>query len=68
MGSSERTATTRSYTLKKKDGTRVELQNISEERDLGIIITPDFKFSPQSAHAASKANQVLGMLKSYLET
>ena len=63
IGSNEHIAAIRSYTLKKKDGTRVRLQNTSEERDRGVILTPDFKFSTQSAHAASKANQVLGMLK-----
>lgn len=53
----------RSYTLTDKNGHHVPLRHTSEERDLGIILTPDFKFSTQAAHASSKANRVLGMMK-----
>jgi len=39
------------------------LAQTSHERDLGIIISPDLKFSEQSAAAASRANAVLATLK-----
>ena len=35
----------RSYSLQRKDGVAVTLTHTVEERDLGIILTPDFKFS-----------------------
>ena len=53
----------RSYSLQRKDGVAVTLTDTVEERDLGIFLTPDFKFSAQSSRAASKANAILGMLK-----
>jgi len=54
--------TVRPYLIKNKDGTTAELTRTFEERDLGIILTPDFKFSAQAARAASKSISVLGML------
>ena len=36
---------------------------MTEERDLVVILTPDFKFSAQAAYAASKSNSIVGMLK-----
>ena len=53
----------REVSLPNNQGERVSLKQTNEERDLGIILTPDFKFSAQSAHAASKANSILSMLK-----
>lgn len=53
----------RQYSLLKPNGERISIKQTTEERDLGIIITPDFKFSSQASHAASKANSILGMLK-----
>ena len=53
----------RSYSLQCKDGVAVTLTHTVKERDLCIILTPDFKFSAQSSRAASKANAILGMLK-----
>ena len=49
--------------LLNSEGNRVTIRPTKEERDLGIILTPDFKFGAQAAHAASKANRILGMLK-----
>ena len=51
------------YTLPINASTRTPLSVTNEERDLGVIITPDMKFSVQASHAASKANSLLGMLK-----
>ena len=53
----------RSYSLQRKDGVAVTLTHTVKERDLCIILTPDFKFSAQSSRTASKANAILGMLK-----
>ena len=41
-----------------------ELQVVNEERDLGVIITSDFKVSKQceKAATASKGNQILGLI------
>ena len=51
------------YTALVNDLNRVVIRQTNQERDLGIILTPDFKFSVQSAHAATKANAILSMLK-----
>ena len=63
IGSNKDVGEVRTYSLKRKDGVAVSLTHTVEERDLGIILTPDFKFSAQSSRAASKANAILGMLK-----
>jgi ribonucleases P/MRP protein subunit RPP40 len=63
IGSTKDIDELRSFTLTSSDITRTELKTTTEERDLGIILTPDFKFSAQSAHAASKANSMLAMLR-----
>ena len=39
------------------------LQQVCEEKDLGVIIDENFKFHKQTAAAVKKANMVLGMLK-----
>ena len=51
------------YTIRQDDKDWI-LQEVEEERDLGIITTADFKVSRQCAEAASKANKVLGMVSS----
>ena len=42
---------------------RVELNNVEQERDLGVIIHCSSKTSEQCASAANKANQILGMMR-----
>ena len=49
------------YTIRQDDKDWI-LQEVEEERDLGIITTADFKVSRQCTEAASKANKVLGMV------
>jgi len=39
------------------------LEEVIEERDLGVIIQSDLKCSKQSLKAVSMANKVLGMIK-----
>ena len=51
------------YFLTTNDSNRLPIFTTLNERDLGIVFSPDLKFSSQAAHAASKANSVLGMLK-----
>jgi ribonucleases P/MRP protein subunit RPP40 len=41
----------------------VKLEVISEEKDLGVIISNTFKVSKQCAKAANKGNQILGLIK-----
>ena len=40
-----------------------ELESISEEKDLGVLITKDLKISAQCSRAAKTANRVLGMIR-----
>jgi ribonucleases P/MRP protein subunit RPP40 len=40
-----------------------ELKAVKEEKDLGVIVTDDFKVGRQCAEAAKKGNRVLGMIK-----
>jgi hypothetical protein len=40
-----------------------KLDVITEEKDLGVIISNKFKVSKQCAKAASKGNQILGLIK-----
>jgi len=49
------------YTIRQDDKDWI-LQEVEEERDLGIVTTADFKVSRQCAEAASKANKVFGMV------
>ena len=41
----------------------IKLEVISEEKDLGVIISDSFKVSKQCAKAANKGNQILGLIK-----
>lgn len=63
IGAAKDIGALRTYSLQRRDGVRVTLANTVEERDLGIILTPDFKFSAQASRAASRSNAMLGMLK-----
>jgi hypothetical protein len=53
----------RNYVLMSQDGTASVLEITTCEKDLGITITPDLKWTTHIANIASKANQILGMLK-----
>ena len=39
------------------------LQSVSEEKDLGVIVSDDFKWEKQCCEAVKKANRILGMIK-----
>jgi len=43
-------------------GLAVELQEVEEEKDLGVLISKDLKPSKQCVAAADKARTVLGMI------
>ena len=49
------------YFLNDK-GLVVELQEVEEEKDLGVLISNDLKPSKQCVAAANKARSVLGMI------
>jgi len=49
------------YFLNDK-GLAVELQEVEEENDLGVLISKDLKPSKQCVAAANKARSVLGMI------
>jgi ribonuclease P/MRP protein subunit RPP40 len=40
-----------------------DLEEISEERDLGMIVQQDLKWSKQCSKSVSTANRILGMIK-----
>ena len=40
-----------------------KLEQVTEEKDLGILIDDELKFHKQTAAATKKANDVLGLLK-----
>ena len=42
------------------------LQSVSEESDLGVIISSDLKPSKQCVSAVKKANMTLGMIKRHI--
>ena len=52
-----------SYTIRKPDGTRVELQSSMGERDLGVKVDNELAFSEHIRATTAKANSVIGMLK-----
>ena len=41
----------------------LQLQTVSEEKDLGVIFSDDLKWEKQCSAAVLKANRILGMLK-----
>jgi len=47
----------------KYDMNDVQLECVSEEKDLGVIITGDLKWEKQCSEAVNKANRMLGMIK-----
>ena len=51
------------YTIRKPDGTRVELQSSEGERDLGVKVDNELAFSEHIRAATGKANSIIGMLK-----
>ena len=42
-----------------------QLQDISEEKDLRIIVGDDLKWEKQCIPAVKQANKILGMMKQY---
>jgi hypothetical protein len=48
----------RTYEMNGKD-----LEEISEERDLGVIVQQDLKWNKQCLKSVSTANRILGMIK-----
>ena len=51
------------YTIRKSDGTRVELQSSEGERDLGVKVDNELTFGEHIRAATAKANSVIGLLK-----
>ena len=49
--------TRHTYTMNNK-----ELQTVSEEKDLGVIIQDNLKVDKQVAASVAKANKMLGMI------
>ena len=39
------------------------LQSVSEEKDLRVIVSDDFKWKKQCCEAVKNANRILGMIK-----
>jgi len=50
------------YTMQDVNGRPYSLHETKEEKDLGVWIDPTMKFSIHVAHAANKAQQVLGLV------
>jgi ribonuclease P/MRP protein subunit RPP40 len=40
-----------------------DLSSVDEEKDIGVVITKDFKAGNQCSNAVKKANRMLGMIK-----
>ena len=47
----------------KYDMNGIQLECVSEEKDLGVIISEDLKWDKQCSEAVKKANRMLGMIK-----
>ena len=47
----------------QQEAKKWELQSVTEEKDLGVVISNDLKVSRQCSHAAGKASKVLGMIR-----
>jgi len=54
------------YTMKKSD-IPLLLNRCNEERDLGILFTPNLKFSQHIGQIACKANSVIGIINDHLD-
>ena len=50
-------------TKMKENGTRVKLETSDCEKDLGVNIDKDLKYSKHSEVASNKANRIMGMIK-----
>jgi len=46
-----------------QDDQNVELKSVTEEKDVGVLVTNNLKVSSQCVQAACKASKVLGMIK-----
>ena len=53
----------RQYSTQDDSGQKTVLQDTVEEKDLGIWMDSSLKFSVHVAHAAAKANQILGLIR-----
>ena len=53
----------RQYSTQDDSGQMTVLQDTVEEKDLGIWMDSSLKFSVHVAHAAAKANQILGLIR-----
>jgi hypothetical protein len=51
------------YTMTDQDGVKRALEVTKLERDLGVLVSNDLKFSAQCTEAAAKANWKLGVFK-----
>lgn len=54
---------THEYSMSEIDGSRRILEVSSLERDLGVLVSDNFKVRAQVEVAASAANRMLGLLK-----
>ena len=52
-----------SYTMRNADGIPFPLQWCHEEQDLGVLLTPNLKFSEHISKITCKANSVVGIIK-----
>jgi len=48
--------------LKKEGSTKVEVQTVNEEKDLGVYFVSDLMFSKQRIKSAAKSRSVLGLV------
>jgi len=47
----------------QQEAKKWELQSVTEEKDLAVVISNDLKVSRQCSYAAGKASKVLGMVR-----
>ena len=55
------------YHITDDDGNSNVIEQITEEKDLGVYITADLKPSTQCDRAAAKARSVMGMVRKKLQ-
>ena len=53
----------RKYYLSDKKNNKHQIEKSKSERDLGVLISSDFKWKEQTEMVVNKANRVLGMLR-----